>query len=98
VVEKSEDRQEDDLESFFLQGIEQQEVFKQLTEANNNLIHKVFVQNPAGVELLTKWKNDLIMQPSVLPHFTQFEAGIAEGVKVFIRNIIIQSESVEKDL
>ena len=93
-----ENQQEDDLESFLDQGMKQQEVFKQLTEANNILLHNVFIQNQAGVELLQKWKDELIMQPSVLPHFTQFEAGIAEGVKVFIRNIIIQSQSVEQEL
>ena len=89
---------ENSLEAYFDQGIEQQEVFKRLAEANNILIHKVFVQSKDGAELLAKWKDELIMQPSILPHYTQFEAGIAEGVKTFIRNIIIQSESVEQDL
>ena len=91
------ENQENSLEDFLNEGIEQQEVFKQLTESNNILLHKVFVQNPAGVELLEKWKNDLIMQPTALPHYTQLEVGIAEGVKVFIRNIIIQSQSVEQE-
>ena len=91
-------QEENSVDAFFMQGIEQQEVFQRLAEANNILIHKVFVQGPEGAELLAKWKDELIMQPSILPHYTQFEAGIAEGVKTFIRNIIIQSESVERDL
>ena len=89
--------EENSLEAYVDEGLEQKEVFDRLVEANNISIHKVFVQNKDGAALLAKWKDELIMQPSILPHYTQFEAGIAEGVKTFIRNIIIQSESVEKD-
>jgi len=86
------------IDEFLDEGLKQQEIFKQLTEKSNALIHRVFVQNETGAELLAKWKDQLIMIPSVQPHYTQFEAGIAEGAKMFIRNIILQSESVEKDL
>lgn len=85
------------VEEFLDEGLKQQEVFKQLAEKNAILLHKVFKQSDSGQELLAKWKNDLIMVPSVLPHYTQFEAGIAEGAKMFIRNIIAQIETVEND-
>lgn len=89
--------EEGSLEHFIDEGLKAQAVFKQLAEKNAILIHKVFSQTDPGRELLDKWKNDLIMVPSVLPHYTQFEAGIAEGAKMFIRNIISQIETVEKD-
>lgn len=33
-----------------------------------NLIHQVFKQNPQGAELLTIWKEALIMKPTVTAH------------------------------
>jgi len=61
----------------------------------DQLIHQVFEQNPQGKELLTIWKETLITIPTVTPHSTQFQAGIAEGNKEFIRNICLTIKSVE---
>lgn len=65
-------------------------------QKDRELIHRVFEQTEAGQELLTKWTKDLIMTPSVHAQSTQFEAGLAEGGKQLIRNIIIAIKSVEK--
>jgi len=61
----------------------------------NNLIHQVFQQNPQGKELLSLWKESLISVPTVTPNSTQFEAGIAEGKKTVVREIILAINSVE---
>jgi len=58
-------------------------------------IHKVFAQNDTGKELLEIWKEALIMNPTVTPHSTQFQAGIEEGKKEFIRNIYLTIKKVE---
>ena len=60
-----------------------------------NLIHQVFKQNPQGVELLSIWKEALIMNPTVTANSTKFQAGIAEGNKEFIRNIYLTIKNVE---
>jgi len=60
-----------------------------------NLIHQVFEQNPQGKELLSIWKEKLIMTPTVTPNSTPFQAGIAEGNKEFIRNIYLTIKKVE---
>ena len=87
---------ENDLDSYFNEGLEQQAMFKRQAEENVNLLHRVFVQSEAGAKLLEKWKNDLVMIPSILPESTQFGAGLTEGGKMFVRNIIAQVQSVEK--
>jgi len=48
--------------------------------------------------LLEKWKNDLLMIPTILPESSQFSAGLTEGGKMFVRNIITQIQSVESEL
>ena len=75
---------------------------KRIDDLNNamwnkldHLIHQVFEQNPQGQELLELWKDSLIMHPSVTASSTQFEAGIAEGKKEFIRNLILTIRTVE---
>lgn len=88
--------QKNSLEEFYDRGLGQLHEFERLTNQQAELIHRVFQQSEDGRKLLSKWKDEAVMIPSVLPHYTQFEAGIAEGVKHFIRNIIIQVESVEK--
>lgn len=60
-----------------------------------NLIHQVFEQNQQGKELLELWKDALIMNPTVTPNSTAFQAGIAEGNKEFIRNIYLTIKNVE---
>ena len=61
----------------------------------DNLIHQVFAQNEKGAELLAIWQKALIMAPTVTPNSTQFQAGIAEGNKEFIRNILLTIQKVE---
>lgn len=68
---------------------------EQLWNKLEELIHKVFKQNKAGAELLETWKEVLIMRPTVTPCSTQFQAGIAEGNKEFIRNILLTIKKVE---
>lgn len=89
---------ENSLESFIDEGLAQMEAFNKMADRDAILLHKVFVQNEDGAELLEKWKNDLIMIPSVLPESTQFGAGITEGGKMLIRNIIASIQSVESEL
>ena len=89
---------ENSIDSFVDDGIKQAEAFNKLAEENAVLLHRIFVQTPEGVQLLDKWKNDLVMMPSILPESTQFGAGLTEGAKMFVRNIITQVQSVEKEL
>jgi len=62
-----------------------------------NLIHQVFQQNPQGKELFNIWKETLIEVPTVTANSTQFQAGIAEGKKEFIRNIHLTIKKVESN-
>ena len=89
---------ENSIDEFVQLGIDQTEMFNKLADQNAVLLHKVFKQSEEGAELMAKWKDDLLMIPSVMPHYTAMEAGLMEGAKMFIRNIIIQIESVEKEL
>lgn len=89
---------ENDIDSFIDAGIKQRDAFNKLADESAVLLHRVFVQTPEGVQLLEKWKNDLVMMPSILPESTQFGAGLTEGAKMFVRNIITQVQSVEQDL
>lgn len=66
-----------------------------LFEKLDKLIHKVFAQNQDGAELLALWKESLIMTPTVTPNSTQFQAGIAEGNKEFIRNVYLTIQKME---
>lgn len=85
-------------------GLPPQEEMDRITAANSaewdkleNLIHQVFEQNPHGKELLAIWKEALIMNPTVTPSSTQFQAGIAEGNKEFIRNIYLTIQKIESN-
>ena len=68
---------------------------KEMWNKLDQLIHRVFEQNADGKELLATWKEALIMRPTVTANSTQFQAGIAEGNKEFIRNICLTIKSVE---
>lgn len=59
------------------------------------LIHRTFEQTESGQELLTQWTEVMIMTPSIHANSTQFEAGIMEGKKQFVRDIITMIKSVE---
>lgn len=61
------------------------------------LIHRTFAQTESGKELLELWKDSLIMRPCVTPNSTQFQAGIEEGKKEIIRNILLTIKKVEAD-
>jgi hypothetical protein len=69
---------------------------KQMWDEAEQLIHKVFKQSPNGKKLLATWQKALIMTPTVTPNSTQFQAGIAEGEKSFIRGILLTIDNVEK--
>lgn len=80
-----------------------QEVLKSQQEQQSRgqkldyLIHATFAQSESGRELLEFWKDSLIMNPSVTPNSTQFQAGIEEGKKEIIRNILLTIKKVEAD-
>ena len=86
-----------DIDSFIDEGIKQAEQFNRGVEQERNLIHRVFAQSEDGIALLAKWTEQMIMIPTVEPHSTQFEAGINEGHKSFVRSIITQIERVETE-
>ena len=89
---------ENSIDEFLDEGLKQANEFNALADENAVLLHKVFKQSPEGAELLEKWKNDLLMIPTILPESSQFGAGLTEGGKMFIRNIIVQIQSVENEL
>ena len=60
------------------------------------LIHKVFVQNKDGAELLALWQKSLMMTPGAGNGMDQVDIGIAEGFKRFIRNIILTCNKVNE--
>lgn len=87
---------ERDVDEWIEQGLSQREQFQQLVEKNAIKVHKVFVQSEAGAELLATWKEQLVMVPTVRPGIDQFEAGINEGIKMLVRNIILQCQQFDK--
>tara|TARA_R110002020_G_scaffold171360_3_gene361386 strand:+ start:1011 stop:1298 length:288 start_codon:yes stop_codon:yes gene_type:complete len=89
---------ENSIDAFLDEGLEQTNSFKDAMEQNNILLHKVFVQNQDGVELLNKWRDSLIMTPTLDQDSTVMAAGLNEGEKRFIRNIITAIQSVEQEL
>ena len=91
------DNPENSLDAFLDEGLKQQEDSKRLFDANANLIHRVFAQTEAGRELMDLWCDGLMMIPTAQPQSTQIEVGINEGMKQFVRNIIVQVKSVEND-
>jgi hypothetical protein len=68
---------------------------KQMWDEAEQLIHKVFKQSPNGKKLIAIWKEALIMTPTVTPNSTQFQVGIEEGKREFIRNIYLTIKNVE---
>jgi len=61
------------------------------------LIHKVFHQTEAGLELIGIWQDALVTTPGFSPDMNQLEVGKVEGMKAFIRNIILTCRRVNKD-
>lgn len=76
----------------------QNDALKQLCDRNAKLMHILFVQSEHGRELLDNMKESLMMSPTVTPYSSQFQAGIEEGKKEFIRNIILTVQAIEEDL
>ena len=61
------------------------------------LMHKVFVQNEDGQELLKRWREILEMNPVVEPGLDLGEIGAREGYNRFIRMIIRSTRQVEAE-
>lgn len=61
------------------------------------LIHKVFAQSDEGRELLEIWQEHLLMSPTFQPSDNDLQIGYNEGVKSFIRNIILTLRKVENN-
>ena len=89
---------ENSIDAFLDLTKDQEDRNRALFEKNNILLHQVFVQNEQGAELLVKWRDSLMMTPTLSPESSQFEAGLNEGEKRFIRNLITSIKSVEQDL
>ena len=89
---------ENSIDEWIEEGIKQTESLIKSADQTSEQLHRVFVQNPDGAALLSKWKDSLIMVPVLTAESTQFEAGINEGEKRFIRNLITSIQSVEQDL
>ena len=89
---------ENSIDAFLDEGLKSETAFKEQMEKNSILLHKVFVQNKDGAELLNKWRDSLIMTPTLDADTSTLGAGMNEGEKRFIRNIITSIQSVEQDL
>ena len=89
--------QQNDLDSYLDEGLQQKNAFSEVVAQENYLLHRIFAQTEDGKKLLNKWKDQMIMIPTVQPHYSQFEAGIAEGFKSFVREIINQLEAVTSE-
>ena len=61
----------------------------------DHLIHKVFSQNEHGKELLGIWKESLIMSSTADEGCDMVTVGINEGMKRFIRGIILTIKRVD---
>ena len=59
------------------------------------LIHRVFQQTPDGRELLNIWEESLIMTATADDGMDAVGIGIREGMKRFIRGIILTIRRVE---
>lgn len=82
-------------------GVDVAEAQRQTEEANaraeklDYLIHRVFQQNEDGQELLSIWKETLIMSVGADEGMDLVGIGIKEGYKRMIRNIILTIKRVE---
>ena len=82
----------DDLSGFDIEGAKKLRAdAKERGRHLDYLIHKVFAQNEAGVELLETWKESLIMTP-----IQEHEYAVREGMNRFIRGILLTVKRVEK--
>lgn len=77
-------------------ALKQQREAKAQGEKIDYLIHRVFSQNEDGRELLTIWRESLILNPVVIEGCDPASAGIKEGMNRFIRGIILTINRVER--
>ncbi len=70
---------------------------KKTFEKLDYLIHKTFAQTEEGKELLNIWIENLTMSSSANPGDDMLVIGIQEGIKTFIRNIILTIRKVENE-
>lgn len=86
-------------DSMGLPDPEEAKRYQEEIEASGNkldyLIHKIFTTDE-GREYLEIMKNSLMMTPTAQAGMEPLEVGIHEGVKQFIRNIILTIDKVEK--
>lgn len=97
-MEQEKQVESNSIDDFFELGSKSQEEFKRVVEKDAILVHKIFAQNEDGRELLARWKEFLMMTPTVHAQATQFEAGIAEGHKECIRTIIHNIKMFEQSV
>lgn len=61
----------------------------------DHLVHRLFKQSEAGVELLAIWERSLLFVPTAAAGYDLVQIGINEGTKQFIRNIKLTIDKVE---
>lgn len=88
----------DDLQSGFdiEEAIRQRNENEEKSNKIDYLIHYVFMQDEKGRELLEIWKDVLIMVPTADDGMDVVAIGIREGMKRFIRGILLTINRVEK--
>lgn len=78
---------------------EELEKIKKESESKYNkldyLVHQTFSQNESGRELLALWQEEALMQP--LSGIDEYSRGKSEGMKQFIRNVIITVRRVNNE-
>ncbi len=61
------------------------------------LYHRVFAETEEGRELLETWLESLQMTPNDIEGSDLYSLGKQEGIKTFIRNIILTVRKVEDE-
>lgn len=77
------------------EALRQHAQIKSHGEKIDQLIHKVFAQSEAGAELLSIWKESLIMNATAVSGMDLLGVGINEGQKGFIRGILLTIKRIE---
>lgn len=87
-----------------LQGLDDPDYVNQLEEEQKAFykkldyaIHKIFAQNEDGEFVLNHWKKTLMFTPTATENADLVEIGMSEGMKSFIREILITIERVENE-
>ena len=61
----------------------------------SEMVYAVF-DTEQGKKLLEYWVDNHVLTPSINPQSTQFEAGLIEGEKNFVRRIILSMHKAEQ--